>query len=683
VESFEVGRPAPRAASLALVLLTLALAAGSLVVLGAGRASALPVPPTARAPFAAVQYGTAGCIEVGVRPAPQFNQLPPYRVPDSYNRVAQGYPPAGYDPAALGFIAQSGTNSCLYKFYDKNPKTDPSAAVIGSGYCVQFGAGQLSGTGYDPEPPGTQSIPNYGYVLRILQDYYPATSLPAAPATSNAQKAGTVAMAIHFFTDGIVMPPVYQTAGLYNVVAGIVADAIAKGPVTTPPGDPTPTITGPDTGVTGDLVGPFTFGPADLTSPITVTVAGADAFTDAAGTSPFTSGSALPAGGRLWLRSATSTHFTITADATEVDPGGTLMIGDSSVQRVQSMLLTGAVPLLGKSAVTGAITAPPITPTLASQVSANLIEAGGTVTDTFAVGGLGTTATATLTATLYGPLPPVQGTGCLGVAWAPADSLPVARQFAPVAVTGDSSVPLDAVTLTDAGCYSFGAVIDPDGGAAVTLAPGDPAETLRVIPQIIIPPWRVTSAASTHVMDSGRSVADRIRLTGMLPGRTMTITTVLYGPVTPPANGTCTDINWTTVTAPRAAIVDSRTVDTNLTYTTRSVRPTQPGCYSFAEITTNGFVTGGEVPAEQGFGDPSELLEVRTPPSPPSPSPSPSAGRTQPAVPSTPTAGVAALPQTGVPLARPLLLAAALLAAGAALLAAGMTVQAATRRRRH
>ena len=136
--------------------------------------------------------------------------------------------------------------------------------------------------------------------------------------------------------------------------------------------------------------------------------------------------------------------------------------------------------------------------------------------------------------------------------------------------------------------------------------------------------------------------------------------------------GTCADINWSTATPPLAASVDSRTVDTNLSYTTRSVQPARPGCYTFAAIATNNFVTGGDVPSSQGFGDPSELVEVRTPPSPPSPS----ASQTQQAGPPAPTAGNAAgLPQTGASMAPQLLLAAALMAAGAVVLAA-------TRRRR-
>ena len=60
-----------------------------------------------------------------------------------------------------------------------------NGTVVGSGYCVEWGEGQRSGTGYDPLP-WDGSIDNAGYVRRILQDNWPATDLPAVPST-NAQ----------------------------------------------------------------------------------------------------------------------------------------------------------------------------------------------------------------------------------------------------------------------------------------------------------------------------------------------------------------------------------------------------------------------------------------------------------------------------------------------------------------
>ena len=69
--------------------------------------------------------------------------------------------------------------------------------------------------------------------------------------------------------------------------------------------------------------------------------------------------------------------------------------------------------------------------------------------------------------------------------------LPVARLYPPIALVGDQLVETDPTALADTGCYSFGAVITPIAGAAFTMPPGDPAETLRVVPAAVIPPWRV------------------------------------------------------------------------------------------------------------------------------------------------------------------------------------------------
>jgi hypothetical protein len=164
----------------------------------------------------------------------------PFFVPPGYD-ITSGYPAFGYD--TTGFTQTTGTNACRYSFRDKDPRKDPSSVIIGSGYCVQWAAGQASGTGYDPEPENG-TVRNVGYVQRILRDYWPATNLPDVPSTNptviNRQRSGAVAMAIHYFTDGVVMPPNYQDPALYNVVRKIVTDVLAAGPLP-PPADPTPT----------------------------------------------------------------------------------------------------------------------------------------------------------------------------------------------------------------------------------------------------------------------------------------------------------------------------------------------------------------------------------------------------------------------------------------------------------
>lgn len=283
--------------------------------------------------------------------------------------VTSGYPEFGYDTA--GFTQTSGTNACRYNFRDKDPRLDPSSVIIGSAYCVQWAAGQLSGTGYDPEPE-SGTVRNAGYVRRILRNYWPATNLPVVPFTNptviNRQRSGTVAMAIHYFTDGVVMPPNYRDPALYEVVREIVNDVLAAGPLP-PPADPTPTIDGPNGGDSGQLIGPFTIG-ANATGDVTVTVTGAEAFTDAAGTQPFTSGSSLPPGGQLWLSSTAPGTAAIKAVGPVLADIGTLMVGDPS-KKVQSMMLAEPITLNGKSDKQVSI-APGEPPRISSEVSAGL-----------------------------------------------------------------------------------------------------------------------------------------------------------------------------------------------------------------------------------------------------------------------------------------------------------------------
>jgi len=593
-----------------------------------------------------------------VRPQPPHNQLPPYRVPDSYDRIVRGYPAEGYDPAALGFQAQPGTNSCRYKFYDKNPKTDPSAVVIGSGYCVEWAAGQLSGTGYDPEPQdGT--VVNQGYVRYILEHYWPATDEPAVPATApaktvNAQRSGSVSMAIHYFTDGIVMPPTYQGAGIYQVVAGIVADAIANGPaidVLTVPG---PNIDGPVVGVIGQLTGPYTIG-ANVTAraagPVMVEVAGGSAFTDAAGTQPFTSGDTLPVGAQLWVRSIAPAEFTISARVVARDPVGTLLVGDQAVN-VQSMMLAGGpVNLLGKSTFAGSIVVPPVEARLVSQVSADVFTTGGAVVDTFWIGGLGPAGTGELNATLYGPIPaPADGSGCAAAAWSPVAGLPVARQFAPIPVTGDQSLELDETVLAGIGCYSFGAVLTRSGDPPVLMLPGDPDETLRVVVAPAVPPWRIRSVASDPRIETGDLVHDTVVVSRLSPGLTLTLRSGLLGPVRTPASGRCIDVRWLTADAPVRASFAPRTVTANGAFTTPDVRLRKPGCYTFVEYATNHFLTGGEEPAPHGYGVRTELVRVSAASPAPSPAANPPPAEPEtPAIPAGDTSSGGGLPDTGGP----------------------------------
>lgn len=622
------------------------------------RAAADEVPPSE--PFAAVQYGTNGCLEVGARDT----QPKPYAAPDDYDPADHAYPDFGYDPESLGFTATSGTNACRYNFRDAN------GTVIGSGYCVQWAKGQRSGTGYDPEPAG--GIRNAGYVQRILENYWPATNEPAVPSTNvtvaNRQRSGAVAMAIHYFTDGIVMPPDYQAPEMYAVVQKIVTDVLAAGPAAAP-ADPTPTIEGPDGGDTGTLIGPYTIG-ANATGPVTVTVENADAFTDAASTQPFTSGDTLAPGGRLWLRSTTPGSARIAATGPVTAAIGTLMEGDPTY-KVQSMALAGALPLQGKSARTVDIAAGD-PPRLASEVSTTTLTTGQSVTDTFAVSGL--TGDATLDITLYGPLPPVDDS-CAAVDW--TGTPPVEHRYESVALTGPGRTTTPERQIDEPGCYSFGATLDPAVGDDVSHAPGDPLETFLAQPRHVPPVLSVTTRASANTAEAGDSVRDRVTVTGLPDGRTLTAAVTLYGPLAPAADGTCEGIDWSAPGLPVADRLPPLVIRANSTYSTDPVTLQEPGCYSFDAEVTHDALTGGEVPVGHGLGVPAETVLVTAAPSP---SPSPTATPTPTPTPATPTPPPApgphpSLPDTGDD--RPL---GALAVAAACFLGLGVLLVAAQRR---
>ncbi|WP_329122679.1 hypothetical protein [Streptomyces sp. NBC_01465] len=596
-------RPVSSVAVLTLMLGLLVTWGG----LGQPPAAADEVPPSA--PFAAVQWGTNGCIEVGVRDT----QPKPYAAPESFDPAAHAYPEFGYDPASLDFTRTNGTNSCRYNFRDATGTT-----VVGSAYCVEWAQGQRTGTGYDPEPPSRAH--NLGYVQRILENYWPATNEPAVPSANatvaNRQRSGTVAMAVHYFTDGIVMPPDYQDKALYDVVRKIVDDVLAAGPAPAA-ADPTPTIEGPSGGATNQLIGPYTIG-ANATGPVTVTVENADAFTDAAGTQPFTSGETVAPGGQLWIRAAAKASARLSATGPVTAPTGTLMVGDPA-HRVQSMMLTQPLPLQAKSAVTIDIE-PGDPPRMTSEVSAQTLTAGDSVTDTLIVSGL--TGDATLTTTLYGPLPAVDG-ACDGVDW--TGTPPVDHRYDPVALTGAGRTATPERQMDTPGCYSFGAVLDPATGDDVSFAPGEPHESFQVQPRVVPPVLSVTTQATQSTVPAGADVRDRVTVAGLPPNRTLTAAVTLYGPLSPAADGTCDGLDWATPQPPVAARLAPLVIRSNTTYATEPVRLPAPGCYSFDAEVTHDALTGGEVPVGHGLGLPAETVLVTAAPTPsPTPTPAPS-----------------------------------------------------------
>ena len=182
-------------------------------------------------------------------------------------------------------------------------------------YCIDLRTSTYSGLGYFNGTWGEASVPNVGYVNRVLNGYYPDQPGLPAEAPDDATRAAAVQSAIWFFSDGFVLQ---DTDPLRPYVQAIVDSVLAAGPLTEPPA--------PDVSITP----PTAAGPVDgLTGPFTVT-AGGDVpltvrarseyvlFLDADGTVPLRN--PVPAGTQIWVRDAIRTAVPAVITALAVVP---------------------------------------------------------------------------------------------------------------------------------------------------------------------------------------------------------------------------------------------------------------------------------------------------------------------------------------------------------------------------
>jgi hypothetical protein len=228
--------------------------------------------------------------------------------PATFNPLA-GYPPitpnppAGFTPAENGDLIYAGAI----------PATTQPAGQAVTLYCVDLHVSTEAGLGYDAAAWSVTDVPNIAFVNRIVQTYYPSSTLPAG-ATSNAQRAAAVQAAIWFFTDNFAVgTSTAAGAALYPLVASIVSAVLAAGPLNTEPPLPQVTITGPATGAAETVLGPYTV--HTTATEATVTVTGAQVFADAAGTQPLPNTFTRPAGGTFFLRTDDPATVTIHASA--------------------------------------------------------------------------------------------------------------------------------------------------------------------------------------------------------------------------------------------------------------------------------------------------------------------------------------------------------------------------------
>ena len=247
---------------------------------------------------------------------------------NSFDPVTEGYPTsnpaAGFSPKDEGFAGIIfGT------------ATDGSNARL-SLYCFDINTNTFPGINYALGTWNASNVPNVNYVAQVLNNYYPKTNEPAALTDPN-QKAAAVQAAIWFFSDRYVLN---TSDPLHDVVSGIAAAVIAKGPAS-PPEPPSVNIT-PDTlSGTGSILGPFTVtatGPATAAS---VTALGADMFSDAGATQPIPSGTTVPPGTKIWLKQTGRRAAVLQATANATVPQNNVYLydGTNGVADAQRLIL--------------------------------------------------------------------------------------------------------------------------------------------------------------------------------------------------------------------------------------------------------------------------------------------------------------------------------------------------------
>ncbi len=246
-----------------------------------------------------------------------------------FDPVLDGYPPSnpttGFTPNDEGFAGV---------IYGAPTDGGPTMSL----YCFDILTSTWPGVGYVLGTWDAATVPNVGYVARILSEYYPfVPDQPSALAGNPTEMAAAVQAAIWFFSDRYVLS---TSDPNHDIVAGIVAHIIAAGPLAAPT-PPTLSISptnasGPSTGA---VVGPFTV--MSGSGSATVRAAGANMFSDAAGTVPIADGSTVPSGTQIWLRSTGTTSAVLLATAVATVPQQNVYLydGNAGVSDAQKLIL--------------------------------------------------------------------------------------------------------------------------------------------------------------------------------------------------------------------------------------------------------------------------------------------------------------------------------------------------------
>ena len=301
------------------------IAVAAITVLAAPPAWATPVPtlpgssPRAGSPTQMVMSGTGSGQGVTGFIADAGN---------SFDPVTEGYPTSN---PTTGFSAKNeGFAGIIF-----GRATDGSNTQL-SLYCFDINTNTSPGINYVLGSWNASNVPNVNYVAQVLNNYYPKTNEPAALTDPN-QKAAAVQAAIWFFSDRYVLN---TSDPLHDVVSGIAAAVIAKGPAS-PPEPPSVNIT-PDTlSGTGSILGPFTVTATGPATAAGVTALGADMFRDAEATDPIPAGTTVPSGTQIWLKQTGQNVAVLQATAKATVPQNNVYLydGTNGVPDAQRLIL--------------------------------------------------------------------------------------------------------------------------------------------------------------------------------------------------------------------------------------------------------------------------------------------------------------------------------------------------------
>ena len=282
-----------------------------------------------------LQASVAGAVWRGRPP-----QTPPAVRSDTNTQLVLSS--TGPGQAVSGFIANPANP--FDPVTDGYPASDPSAGwsakdesfagVIfaqppGSGeniklYCIDIDTDTWIGIGYALGTWDAASVPNVGWVARLLHEYYPSTDEPAG-LTDLDEKAAAVQAAIWFFSDRYVLS---TSSPLHNAVAEIVDHIIKAGPLRQPPAPSLTLSPSHLSGPPGGLLGPFTL-TTDQDS-ATVTATGGSMFSNPDGTGAIPDGTPVPSGQKIWVRSTGPSLAVLQATAVATVPTGSVYLYDGN-----------------------------------------------------------------------------------------------------------------------------------------------------------------------------------------------------------------------------------------------------------------------------------------------------------------------------------------------------------------